>query len=596
MSTTTRVRRDYGAGRHPLTLDLFPERAQSRPGEAVGLRLLVDAAPGADVHVTVECLRMDDVVARCDVETRVNGDGTATLRVSLPAPVTTRPITGYALRAIARAGSESALATSAFDVASHWSRAPRYGFVSEFPPAESDAAARRVLDDALRLHLNVLQFYDWMPNHYELVSNDDEYVDAQERKLSRRTVERRIALCHERGIAALAYGALYGAEKAFAESHPDWLLYDGQRRPLHLANLYYLQDISRRSGWREWIIGQYTRVLGELGFDGIHIDQYGFPKEALSRAGGVWRLLDVGAEFPPFVEEASSRAKMVRPDGGCVFNCVNAWPLDAMAAVGSDAATYIEVWEPHVSYRDLYTLVCRARALRPAKRVILAAYLRPFHPTEERTSGALAAFRLAFAAIHASGGTQLIAGEGQSLLTEAYYPRHGGLSDGEFAVVRRYHDFVVRHADMLDVGGPDEAWTHVGPTNEVVLLESTPRSPYGAGAVLGSIWTILRRDGERRVLHLVNLRGLAHDRWNSSQTEPAIVDQIEIQLRSPGDVADVFWDSPDVEDGSVRRLQPERSTDEIVRISLPRLDTWALLTWRQRTSVDGDEAESRRGA
>jgi len=107
--------------------------------------------------------------------------------------------------------------------------------------------------------------------------------------------------------------------------------------------------------------------------------------------------------------------------------------------------------------------------LRSGKAVVLAAYLRAFHPDAPRPEGALGAFRLTFAA---SGGSQLIAGEGEGLLAEAAYPRHGRLTELELAIVRRYSDFAVRNVDLLLGGGTvDHAWTDVGPTNEVIVLE-----------------------------------------------------------------------------------------------------------------------------
>lgn len=535
----------------------------------------------------MECLNVGEIVHSLELETTVGNEGRADVHFSFSIPTVARKVAGYALRATATTSSGVTRATTAIDVAPHWSRSPRYGFLSEFAPDEPQEEARRRLDDALRLHLNVLQFYDWMPNHHDLVAETDTYSDTQGRTLSRRTVERRIALCHERGIAALAYGALYGAEKSFADRHSDWLLYDGERRPLHLAGLYYLQDFSRGSGWREWILRQYARALEVLGFDGIHIDQYGSPKQALSRAGGGWHAVEPDVEFPGFVEEAAARARAIRPDIRCIFNCVNAWPLERMAEARSDAATYIEVWEPHVTYRDLYELVRRARILRPDKQVILAAYLRPFHPSEERTGGALEAFRLAFAAIHASGGSQLIAGEGRSLLSEAYYPSHGTLSEDEFAVVRRYFDFVVRNRELLDLAGPDHAWTHVGPTNEVVTLEEPSGVPYGAGPAAGRIWTILHRREGRSVLHLVNLVGLEHDHWSAPQRTPKGLGSIELRVRAPQGVSEIFWDSPDDSSGVGRRLAGRRTpSSDVVHVSLPELRSWALVTWR------GQEATS----
>src|SRR4030042_393808 len=117
--------------------------------------------------------------------------------------------------------------------------------------------------------------------------------------------------------------------------------------------------------------------------------------------GGVW---GGGGGIPP-----------PHPRVWSCCSCLNAWPLEAMAGVTADAATYIEVWDPHSTYRDLYELVRRARTLRPDRQVILAAYLRPFHPTDGRGRGALNTFRLAAAAINASGGFHLIAGEGRGV-------------------------------------------------------------------------------------------------------------------------------------------------------------------------------------
>ena len=484
------------------------------------------------------------------------------------------------MRATARSDSEEAIATTAFDVAAHWSRVPRYGFLSDFSEEESEEESVRRLDDMLRLHLNAVQFYDWMPNHYELVAPTAEYVDTLGRRLSAAVVRRKIELCRERGMAALAYGALYGAEKPFADAHREWLLYDEEHRPLNLAGLYFLQDFSTSSGWRQWILQQYDAAIAAFSFDGIHIDQYGFPKHALSRATGTWRSFETEREFPGFVEEASARVLAQRPDGGCVFNCVNAWPLERMAEVNRDAATYIEVWEPHTGYRDLYELVRRSRALRPDKATILAAYLRPFHPETARTPEALSAFRLTFAAIVASGGSQLVAGEGRRLLTEAYYPRYGALSDNEFAVVRRYFDFAVRNAGLLGGEGPDLAWTHIGPTNDVITLRHRAPCVYGAGAQRDSIWTTLRRIGDRWVLQLVNLRGLQDDRWNAARSAPEPVEDVEITVRGLAPIEDAVWDTPDDETGTWREARGKNARGES-HLCLPRLDTWALLSWRR---------------
>lgn len=479
-------------------------------------------------------------------------------------------------------------ATTSFDVAPHWSRAPRYGFLSDFSPSEAPEESMRRLELMLQLHLNVVQFYDWMQNHYRLVPATREYTDTLGRPLSRDVVERKIRLCHERGMAALAYGSLYGAEREFSEEHPDWLLYDGARRPLRLADLFYIQDISEGSPWREWIIAEYEHVLTELAFDGIHIDQYGFPKRALSRVGGAWHEVDVAVEFPPFVEEATRRLRALRPRGGSIFNLVNAWPLDRMPQVRQDAATYIEVWDPHVTYRDVYDLVRRARTSRPDKAVILAAYLSAFHPSHLRRADALPSFRQAFAAIHASGGSQLIAGEGGSMLTEAYYPNYGTLDDAEFAAVRRYFDFATRNVELLQAADVvDHAWTDVGPTNDFVTLKHPQLGPYGAGAHPGWLWTITRRQGRRTVLQLLNL-DTQPDAWNNVHADPEPYRDLCVRIRTTGSLSGAWWDTPDDAVGRARPLEwrtetGDTATFEVLR--LPVLETWVTVWWDEVDST-----------
>jgi hypothetical protein len=554
-------------------LDIWPSTAQLRPAEP--LELIVSSGGTSDLRVRV----LDG--SRLATELDVPADREPFKRVHVPLGTDSRQRAGFAVEVVDGRGHR---ATTAIDVAEHWSKAPRYGFFSDFGPEEPEAASTDRADALLRLHVNVVQFYDWMASHHTLVAATDEFTDPLGRRLSHVVGRRKVDLAHERGMAALGYGALYGAEADFSLERPDWLLYDGRRQPLTLADIFYLQDFSAASPWRDWIEDQFENAVDSLGFDGIHIDQYGFPKRALSRASGMWRELDIGAEFPGFVEEACRRILARRPDGGSIFNCVNAWPLDDMSAVASDAATYIEVWEPHSHYRDLYDLVRRARTLRPDKAVILAAYLLPFSPDRPRTAGALTTFRLASAAIGASGGFHLIAGEGNALLTEAYYPSYGRLDAAETDVVRQYADFAVRNTIRLhDVSATDIAWTHVGPTNDVITLEHPSLRWYGAGAAPDSLWVVGRESGPLTVLQLVNLRGLVSDTWNVEQSSgPTPLENIELRVRVTAGVRGLWWDTPDDDIGHARSLVHEvieTSDGRFLVARIPRIEVWSSVWW-----------------
>lgn len=576
-----------------MILEVWPIRAQFRPAERVGLWVSVSGAEPGTLSFALRVLSESNEIHRASHRIPVRFDGSGTVQVSIPEvalpPAGDLPA-GYAVEVAISSADTVVRATTAFDVVGHWSLAPRYGFFSDFGPEETEEEAGRRADLLLRLHINVVQFYDWMASHHTFFSTAEEFTDPLGRVLSHVVVRRKVDLAHDRGIAALAYGALYGAEWDFSSQHTDWLLYDGSRQPLILADIFYLQDFSQDSGWREWILDQYREALANMGFDGIHIDQYGFPKQALSKTTGEWRDVDVGEEFPRFVEEAASTLRDVRPDGGSIFNCVNAWPLEAMARVGADAATYIEVWEPNSTYRDLYDLVRRARRLRPDKQVILAAYLRPFHPGDGRTSGAMNTFRLASAAVTASGGFHLVSGEGDGLLTEAYYPNYGRLAGDEWEVVRRYSDFAVRNMALLHDGvGPDIAWTHVGPANEAILLDHPELGSYGAGARLDSLWVTGRDAAGLTSLNLVNLRGLKSDEWNVDHPEPPDpLEQVEVRVRVTGNVDGVWWDTPDDDVGHAR-LIPFEVTDTkdglVLGFRVPKVDFWSLIWWRRQGAV-----------
>lgn len=569
-----------------IELVVWPARAQFRPGEQVTLQArLAGGPPGGRLLLRVRLLRLGQPVVERTSQLDLDPGGRADQALRLDVPPDRA---GYAVEAWL--DRPAVRATTACDVAGHWSAAPRYGFFADFPPDEPPAESRRRADELLRLHLNVVQCYDWAPNHHTYFPpGGPEFADPLGRRISHTVVGRKIQLAHERGIAALGYGALYGAEADFSTTRPDWLLYDGAGQPLRLADLFYLQDISATSPWRPWIIEQYRLAVRRLGFDGIHIDQYGFPKRARSRAAGDWQELDLADCLPGFVEEAAAAVLAERPGeragqvgAGSIFNCVNGWPVEAMPAVTSDAATYLEVWEPHTSYRDLYQLVRYARTLRPDKQVILAAYLSAFHPDRERTPGALTGFRLASAAIHASGGFHLIAGEGGDLLADPYYPRYGRLGPAERAVVRRYLDFVVRSTELLHPAdpAPDIAWSQVGPTNDVIVLEHPELDRYGAGAHLGSIWVTGHEQDRLTSLQLMNLRGIASEEWSVDQPEPPqVLAGVELRARVTSEVTGVWWDTPDDEVG-IPRVVPFDVRAGLLRFRVPRIEYWTAVWWR----------------
>ncbi|MFZ5817393.1 MAG: glycoside hydrolase family 66 protein [Bacillota bacterium] len=559
-------------------LAIWPDRAQYRPGGAVTLIAEVTGPAGGEAHLRVSLTERSSKVAELASPLRLDEAGRARLPLTWQPPPGAREWAAYGADALLEAPGATAQATTAFDVAPHWGRAPRYGFLSDFRPGSTHEEDTARLEAMLRLHLNCIQFYDWMYTHYDYIPPREIFTDVLGRTVDFGSVRRRIGLCRERGMAPIAYAAVYGAEKEFAEAHPDWLLYDGAGRPISLAGLFFIQDPSPGCGWREYLLNSYRQALA-LGFAGTHCDTYGSPHAGLTHDGRLVRLERV---LPGLMAEAQALAEAADPaEGGSMLNNVKAWPVEAMAGAPG-AAIYIEVWDPDETYRDLWELILRVRRLDRRRQPILAAYLSPFFPKQERLAGAMAGLRLASATIFASGGFHLLPGEGNGILAHAYYPDHGRLSQEDWEVVRAYWDFQTRYGPLLaDPEAMDLTTANTGHEAQEARFSGPDGTAFSAKGLPGTVWTILKEGDDYRTVHLINLTGVTDPRWNSAQPEPPLVEGIEIRLECLRQPRAVWWASPDLDGGRPQplawRLEPDERVGQALVATLPSLRCWSML-------------------
>lgn len=490
---------------------------------------------------------------------------------------------GVACAAYDATGGPTGTGETAFDVTHHWYDAPRFGFMTDFPVGETLTESQRRLDLLCRLHINCLHFYDWFYSHHQYLPPEENFVDSLGRELSLITVRRKIRLAHKAGMAALAYGPLYAAEESFAMAHPQWALYRSDGVPFNVARLFYIMDFRLQSPWTEHILREYVAALTELDFDGIQIDQYGYPKRALPYPGEMGqRSLDLGDLFLPFIELAQATIAQVRPKARVVFHAVNNWPLRKLAA-GPQVANYIQVFAPHETYRDLRDLIAGARALAPAKPVVLAAYLTCFRETEaalaERT------LRLLTAVIHAAGGYQMILGEGEGVLAEGYFPHYARLSPEGLAAMRRYCDFTVRYGPLLHAPPEEEvSETHCGGVTALFDFGGAPTSPAPRP---GAVWTMIREHPALTSINLVNLTGTRSGRWNEAQPPPQAVAQLTVTCKVLEPVEAVYVASPDEGSTGMRpvpfTLEPDPHSGHLLFFALPPLQIWSLILILPRT-------------
>lgn len=507
-----------------------PTRSTYAPTDMVELRAEVDhAADGATLEVVVS--HLDRAVAK--LQTTLAGT-VATVSWTPPADVPA----GYGVDATLRAADGGILdrAHSAFDVLRSWTDRPRYGFMSDFPPGRDDIG--HAIEQLSRFHVNALQFYDWQYRHDQLVAPTTRYDDPLGRELSLETITAAIRAARRHGIASMAYVAVYAASVDLWRQQPDWALYDGEGEPVRFGDDFLgLMDPTRGGPWAEHLLDQCESALNEVGFDGIHIDQYGEPRQGWDASG---QAVDLPAAFSQFIASLKQR----RPGVPTTFNAVKNWPIDELMQAPQDFA-YIELWPDTPRYTDLRDVVTHAHTAS-GRPVVIALYLPADRPDNIAVTDAL---------LLANGGTRIELGEGLRLLTDPYFPNHQPLPERLEGTLHRYYDFAVRYGDLLHEPLDTEGDVHTDQPD---------------------IWTTTRRTPSHLSVCLVNMGGLTDARWDQAHQAPQARSDVQLDIEITGPVVDVWAVSPDCSSPEPQSLDFAQG-DGRVQVRLPRLERLALL-------------------
>ena len=150
-----------------------------------------------------------------------------------------------------------------------------------------------------------------------------------------------------------------------------------------MTDIFCIMNISEQSPWHHHSIGEYRKAVEQVGFDGIHMDTYGYPKTGFSRLGGEPKLERLDEQFPALINNTRRELEQSKDDVCLIFNNVGNWPVDTVGAAAQDAI-YVEVWKPYERYHHIREIIAWAQRHGGGKPVILAAYLVPFRlETEE---------------------------------------------------------------------------------------------------------------------------------------------------------------------------------------------------------------------
>lgn len=516
--------------------ELLPTKATYRPDEPIAIELRGNASG------TLRVFHLDELVT----ELQVKGAGL----VALPA----LPPGGYAV--------ELGALSTAIEVTAAPRHRLRYGFVASYAPGKDVDA---VADTVRRLHLNGTQFYDWAYRHADLMGGGEAYQDALDQTISLATVRELIGAVQAAGSRALGYAAVYAVGP---KEWPRWEhlgLDRADGTPWALGDFLYVLDPAAPE-WLDHFTADLVAGAQSLGFDGFHLDQYGWPKRALRRDGV---LVDVGQSFVTVLEGV--RAAL--PDASLVFNNVNDFPTRMTAAAPQDAL-YIEPWEPQLTLQSLVDTITATRAVAGNRPVVLAAYQKVYETGPAEVADRATA--LTMAALHSHGGTQLLAGEADRLLTDPYYVRNHLLTPDTAALLKRWYDFLVTHDELLMPASlTDVTNAYVGSYNGELEV-SYAGLALSQRAEAGKVWRRVVKADDRLVMHLINLVGQTDTLWDHPREPIGAITGGTLAIRPiRGRIPRVHVADPD----GAGRLLPVEVVEgpETFTATLPPLGVWQMV-------------------
>lgn len=421
----------------------------------------------------------------------------------------------------------------------------RYGFVSDFTTSD-ERKIDGVVENLRSLHITHVQFYDWNFRPHQYWPDDTKaeiYQDTMGKEISTRTLTKKIFAIQQAGMKALGYGAVYAAGREYVETHRKEALEDIEGNTINLINKFFIMNLGNRN-WRKTILDQYTYAVEQMGFDGIHMDTYGFPKGGWGYSDSEMvnpEFDDLQHQFVSFIEKWSSHGDEN------IFNNVGGWPVLATSKA-PQAACYIEVWPPHTRYSHLRTLV--QTIIPERKPLIFAAYLKPFSTsfqTLDSHVNPLMSAKLLLAAASVLGATTLLFGEENGILTQPYYSDYAMISSHDHCELSRFIDHQVRYGELFyGVDLIDITESHgVGENREFDFKVDNETVNISHDGIAGTIWVTIKRTDSRIVLNLINLLDQTDDEWNTMKKPCCNSPSIKIQIPRYKKHMAIFADHPD---------------------------------------------------
>ena len=258
------------------------------------------------------------------------------------------PAGTYAVHALDETGR--LLGEEITTVGSHPGERPVHGFATSF----RDEDIPSILEWHRSLRSTVVQVYDWMASYTEPLGPESGWRDPSNRPVSFDAL-RGLARGTPPGSIAHAYVPIYAVGHGFARTHPEMLMYEDNGEPIRFMDQIVLANPGNEE-WQRHFVDSYGAAAEAIGFDGFHVDTYGYPRVAFDVDG---KVIDMRQAYESFLR----CAWRAWPDALMSFNQVNGVPSGALLPPGP-RFRYCEIWPPNDAWRHFEGLLDRSAGTR----------------------------------------------------------------------------------------------------------------------------------------------------------------------------------------------------------------------------------------
>jgi dextranase len=467
--------------------------------------------------------------------------------------------------------------SSAIDVSSDWRRFPRYGYISRF---DSGLDTGNIMWQLKNYHINSLQYYDvaWKHHIPAPPAGWSTWPDIANRTTSRATVTGFTSAAQSYNMKSLIYddwGSAYddcftdgsgvnlsmgrfSAVPASSSNQYAWGIPDGWDTPqLRLMN-------NRDTGWQNYIYGRIQDTYDQLGFDGWHMDSLITNWQAYDYSGSTFNVYQYN---PQFINNARAYWDSSTP---LVQNLIDGNGLDWMKSADVDFI-YGELWTNYANYSDLKRFFDQSRSYT-SKAVVYAAYMN-----SAKSNGYFnePGVRLANAAIFASGASHIELGDGDQMLSDAYFPdRNLQMTDSLRSTMRTCYDFLTGYENLLR----DE-------TVSAGLAATISGAATSTNAGTGAVWIISKKRPGYNILHLINLLNNTSTAWRDDLgtcPAPIMLNNLAVKMYYSGAISSgkLRYATPDSNFGAAAELSYTTSNDgggNYINFTVPQLQYWNMI-------------------